>query len=101
MHRLLVSYPPPEDPTRFLNHYREIHVPLVQQLPELKSFRYWTPSSLSGEPSPIFLLFEADFADEQAMRQALQSPAGVRLGADVPNYSPGGATLLHFDIEEH
>jgi hypothetical protein len=44
------------------------------------------------------VLFEADFASEAAMLEALGSPAGRELAADVPRYSPAGATLMHFEV---
>jgi hypothetical protein len=43
-------------------------------------------------------VFEADFADEAAMFAALGSPIGAKVAADVPNYSPGGASLMHYDL---
>jgi hypothetical protein len=32
------------------------------------------------------------------MLAALQSEIGQRVAADVPNYSPNGATLFHFAV---
>jgi hypothetical protein len=44
------------------------------------------------------VLFEADFASEAAMLEALGSPVGRELAADVTRYSPAGATLMHFKV---
>ena len=35
MHRLLVSYPHPADPAKFLDYYAGPHVPLARTLPGL------------------------------------------------------------------
>ncbi|MFG5408804.1 hypothetical protein ABXN37_12795 [Piscinibacter sakaiensis] len=40
----------------------------------------------------------ADFASAEALFAALGSPAGEAVAADVPRYSPGGATLLHYEV---
>lgn len=56
------------------------------------------PATLGpGEPAH-FLIFEADFVDEETMLAALGSEVGARVAADVPNYSPGGAALMHFAV---
>jgi uncharacterized protein (TIGR02118 family) len=98
MHRLLVRYPKPSDPDRFLDHYVKRHVPLARSLPGLIDCRYVLPKALGPDDGATFLLFEADFADEAAMFEALGSPVGSEVAADVPNYSPAGATLVHYDV---
>jgi uncharacterized protein (TIGR02118 family) len=98
MHRLLVSYPKPSDPDRFLDYYVERHVPLARTLPGLIDCRHVQPKTLGPGGDAMFLLFEADFADEGAMFEALGSPVGARVAADVPNYSPAGATLMHYEV---
>ncbi|GAP36024.1 EthD family reductase [Piscinibacter sakaiensis] len=102
MHRLLVSYPPPADPDAFLAHYTARHLPLARALPGLLGCRWMRPQPLgpaaAGTAAPPFLLFEADFASAEALFAALGSPAGEAVAADVPRYSPGGATLLHYEV---
>lgn len=98
MHRLLVSYPPPADPAHFIDHYVSRHLPLARTLPGLLACRWVRPQPLGpGEGMP-FVLFEADFASEAAMLEALGSAVGRELAADVPRYSPAGATLMHFEV---
>lgn len=100
MHRLLVTYPAPAEPARFMDYYVSRHVPLARQLPGLLDCRWMQPKALGpGEPAS-FLIFEADFASEASMLQALGSPLGAQVAADVPNYSPAGATLMHYAVPE-
>ena len=40
MHKLLVLYNEPKDPTHFRKYYVETHSPLVKKLPGLKASRY-------------------------------------------------------------
>jgi uncharacterized protein (TIGR02118 family) len=98
MHRLQVSYPTPSDPAAFLRYYVEHHVPLARTLPGLLDCRYVQPKPLGPVDGVPFMLFEADFVDERALFNALQSPVGAQVAADVPNYSPAGATLMHYDV---
>jgi uncharacterized protein (TIGR02118 family) len=99
MHRLLVAYPCPADPERFLAYYQSIHLPLARRLPGLLGCRWMRPEGLPPGQAPAhWLLFEADFADGAAMGAALASPEGAAVAADVPNYSPGGAVLMHYEV---
>lgn len=98
MHRLLVTYPQPADPAKFLDYYTRQHVPLASKLPGLLAYRWVQPQTLGPATGAAFVLFEADFASEAAMFAALESPVGREVAADVPNYSPAGATLQHFEV---
>jgi uncharacterized protein (TIGR02118 family) len=100
MHRLLVTYPAPADTAHFMDYYVARHVPLARSLPGLLGCRWMRPAALGPGEAAHFLIFEADFADEGAMLAALQSPVGAQVAADVPNYSPGGATLMHFAVPQ-
>lgn len=98
MHRLLVTYPAPADASAFLDYYVNTHVPLARRLPGLRDHRWFLPKALGPGHPPNFLHFEADFDSEADLMAALQSPIGAQVAADVPNYSPGGATLVHYDV---
>ncbi len=98
MHRLLVSYPRPANPAAFLDYYASRHVPLARTLPGLLACRWVQPRALGPGEGAAFVLFEADFASEAAMLEALGSPIGQQVAADVPRYSPAGATLQHYEV---
>lgn len=98
MHRLLVTYPRPADPAHFLDHYVGRHLPLARTLPGLLACRWMQPQALGPGEAAAFVLFEADFATEAAMVEALGSAIGQAVAADVPHYSPAGATLVHFEV---
>jgi uncharacterized protein (TIGR02118 family) len=98
MHRLLVTYPRPADPAAFLDYYAGRHVPLARTLPGLLACRWAQPQALGPADGVPFVLFEADFASEGAMFEALGSDIGRAVAADVPRYSPAGATLVHYEV---
>lgn len=95
MHCLMVMYPEPADKARFRSYYEQSHMPLAKRLPGMKSFSVIYPDVLGPAPAP-FCIFQARFDSAEAMIAALQSEVGQKVATDVPNYSPGGATLCHF-----
>ncbi len=98
MHKLLVLYPAPADPDAFMAYYEAHHLPLARRLPGLRAERHVRPAMLSPGDA-VFLIWEGVFDDRQAMAAALKSEAGRAVAGDVPNYSPAGATMLHFPLE--
>ncbi len=91
-----VIYPHPDNAEHFKRYYKGTHVPLVRQLPGLKSCSYAYPAALGDAGGAPFCIFQAWFDRADAMGQALQSDMGKKVAADVPIYSPKGATLFHF-----
>ncbi|WP_119154098.1 EthD family reductase [Caldimonas tepidiphila] len=99
MHAMVVLYPQPDDPQAFRDYYVSKHVPLAAQLPGLVSYRYGFPSPLGPAGGDThFCIFEALFESAEAMAAALKSPLGREVAADVPNYSPKGASLMHYEV---
>jgi uncharacterized protein (TIGR02118 family) len=98
MHKLLVLYPEPADRRHFTTYYESTHLPLVQKLPGMLGCRYSLDLSGQDEESGYFAVFEADFEDGQALAQALSSPEGANVQADVPNYATGGAVILSYPV---
>jgi len=100
MHCLTVIYQRPDDPEHFKQYYAEKHMPLARQLPGLKSLHYAFPAALGSKEHVPFCIFQAFFDSREAMGTALQSDVGKKIAADVPNYSPKGATIFHFAAEQ-
>ena len=100
MHCLTVTYPMPDDPDRFRDYYASVHLPLAKSLPGLLSSSHGFPERLGPGDAPS-CVFHAYFEDRNAMEAALGSDIGARLAADVPNYSPKGASLSHHAVERH
>ncbi len=100
MHKLLVLYPPPNDAGHFRNYYASTHVPLVNKIPGLRSFRYGLDARGMGADSPYFGVAELEFDSADAMEAALDSSDGQATIGDVPNYATGGAVVLHYELAE-
>jgi 4-carboxymuconolactone decarboxylase len=99
MHRLLALYGNPRDPEHFKKYYEETHLPLAMQLPGLLSSRYSFGAKGMDGSAAYFCVWEGDFSNEEAMNLALQSKAGQKVVADVPNYATGDVELVNFSVK--
>lgn len=98
MYCLTVLYPAPDDADAFKKYYVEKHLPLAAKLPGMVRSHYAFPQQLGPGEAP-FCIFQAYFSDPKAMEAALMSEQGRNVAADVPNYSPKGASLCHFAVD--
>jgi uncharacterized protein (TIGR02118 family) len=97
MAKLVVLYTKPADPTHFDKHFRSVHMPLVQKMPGLRSFNFGPASQLDGQPGAFFWSFIGTFDSREAILEALGSPAGQDVVADIPNYFQGDPVILFLD----
>jgi uncharacterized protein (TIGR02118 family) len=99
IHKLLVLYDEPKDPTHFRKYYVETHLPLVNKMPGVKASRYsFDVKPLGPGKAPCFCIFEAEFENEAALMNGLASKKGQAVAGDVPNYASGGVTMVHFAV---
>src|ERR1700759_774634 len=95
MVKFVVLYNKPQDTADFDAHYRDVHVPLVNKIPNLDHWDYGkvlgTPDG--GEP-PFYFMAELYFSDADTMGASMASPEGEAAGADVPTFASGGATVM-------
>lgn len=98
VHQLIVLYPEPVDRDAFRDYYLHTHLPLCAKLPGVQRIDYALDVCAPGE-GPYFAVFEATFADDEALGAALASPEGRAVEADVPNYATGGATVLPVAVQ--
>jgi uncharacterized protein (TIGR02118 family) len=97
--RLVVLYRPPEDAAAFDAHYREVHAPLVQSYPGLRTLRVTRTEGLGGQPADVYLMAEMTFDSRDDLEAALASEPGRQSGRDLRNFAGAGITLLVADDE--
>jgi uncharacterized protein (TIGR02118 family) len=98
MHKLLVTYNEPKDPAHFRKYYVETHLPLAAKMAGVKASRYSFDVKPLGPGKAPFCIFEAEFENEAALMNALQSKEGQAVAGDVPNYASGGVSMVHFKV---
>lgn len=100
MQRLLMLYPHPLDASHFRSYFVATHLELAKKLPGLLGYRYSFEVADGSEQPPYFAVFEADFADAEALQVALASPEGSAALADLPNYATGGSVPLMYPVTD-
>jgi uncharacterized protein (TIGR02118 family) len=100
VHRLVVSYGQPTDPAAFDTYYRETHAPLALAQPGLVRLTYGHAHSLDPRQPGPYLVAELDFDSEEATGASMVSPEGRAAGKDIANFATGGATFVHFDVQQ-
>lgn len=91
---VLALYKRPTDRARFDAHYADTHVPLAKQLPGLQSY------SLSHgltDKDPYYLVAMLRFPSADAASNALASPQGQAVVADLENFAQAGVDIMVFE----
>lgn len=93
-------YAHPKDPGAFEQHYRKTHVPLVTKTQGIIKAEYtkFLPDSDGSQPA-YYRMAELYFAGPAEMQQALSSPEGQAMAADLSNVATGGVTILFGAVE--
>ena len=100
MARLIALYNPPDDPSAFDAHYRDLHSPIVDRYPGLVSVRLTHPDGVGGRPSAYYLMAEMSFDSRADLDAALMSDAGRDSGRDLRNFASAGVTLFIADDDQ-
>jgi uncharacterized protein (TIGR02118 family) len=80
--RFLAAYETPADPGAFDRHYREVHIPLLHQLPGLRRCTVSRDvATLHG--APFYLITELDWDTMDDLRAAFATAEGRATAADA------------------
>ena len=95
MPKLIALYKKPDDPEAFLEHYRNVHMPLVEKIPGLAgaTVNMATGAPMGGEPE-YFLIAEMRYPDEETFKKAMASDENRAAGKDLMSFAKGLVTLL-------
>ncbi|WCT72463.1 EthD family reductase [Sphingomonas naphthae] len=92
--KLIALYQRPDDVDAFLDHYRQVHLPLIEKVPGLlRTIVNHTDKVLIGDTAP-FLIAEMHFADPAAFDAAMASPENRAAGKDLMGFAKGLVTLI-------
>lgn len=97
MSKLVVLYKKPSNPAQFGKYFRETHMPLVEKMPGLRSSTFGPTTDLEGKDGAFFWMFVGTFDSLKAIMDALGSPEGQKVVADIPNYASEPPVILHLD----
>ena len=98
--KIAINFSDPVDADAFVQHYVNVHVPLVQALPGLQAFEYGRAlTNFDGSEPDVFWSISMTFDDEAAMHAAFDSPEGKATMADMPNYPAGSMKSVVSEVQ--
>lgn len=92
--QLIAFYDPPPDPSRFDHEYFNSHLPLIREVPGLKSVQVskLTRKVMGRE---MYMITVMEFEDEASLKEAMRSPEMQAAGENLNSFA-GGLSHLYF-----
>lgn len=90
----------PRDPQAFLEHYRNVHVPILARWPGMRRVVLHTGVVAANDRFPVrqgaaFLLAQLEFESQADMEAALASPQRGEAREDFEAFPPYEGTVTH------
>lgn len=98
MFRITVHYHHPDDPEKFLEHYRGTHAVLASKLPGLRSYGWGRTTTFDGSTPEHFLVAVMEWDSQQECAAAFASPEGQAAQADMANFAGAGADINFHEV---
>jgi uncharacterized protein (TIGR02118 family) len=88
--KFMVLYGHPPNPAEFEKYYLDVHMPLVAAMKGARRMEAakCLPQA-DGSPSAFYRVFEAWFDSPEHMAAVLGTPEGMKVRADVSNFTTG------------
>ena len=102
MVKFIVLWNTPEDPVAFERHYRDVHIPLVKQMPGLQRYTIGRVPTLRGG-EPYYWIAELEWDSMDAIQRAFQSPQGQATAQEVDSLALSTGTgfrSMAYEVEE-
>ncbi|MBS1921388.1 MAG: EthD family reductase [Bacteroidetes bacterium] len=95
-----VFYGHPKDVDAFEKYYAETHLPLVSKTSGVVKAEYtkFLPNP-DGTAPAYYRMAELYFDGLAELQQALNSPEGKAMAADLSNFATGGVTIIFGTVE--
>ncbi len=100
MIKLIALYTQPPDIAAFEQHYTEVHIPLIKQVPFMRNLvaeKVW--GAPRGEPA-YYRIAEMWFDDRASFDQAMASPENRAAGKDLMSFARDLVTMVFVETEE-
>src|SRR3954471_24608032 len=100
MIKITVLYGHPDDPVAFDRTLGDVHVPLINAMPNLRRVEQaLVVANSDGSAPPYYRVVELYFDSEEELQASRATPEGRAPAEDVPNYATGGATVLVAEVD--
>ena len=100
MIKLIALFKKPEDVDAFEQHYNDVHVPLIKQVPYMRNFVSSTAfGAPRGEPA-YYRVAEMWFDDRAAFDKAMASDENRAAGKDLMGFARDVVTMIFVESQE-
>lgn len=95
MYKLIALYKKPEDEEAFMEHYENVHTPIVKSIPGLKELivNRVTGTPMGGDPA-YFMVVEMVYENKEDFKKGMSSAENMQAGKDLGNFAKGLVTLV-------
>lgn len=98
MVKMIALFKRPADVAAFMDHYKNVHLPLIRQMPGLLKLElHDLYDARGGEPDP-FLMAEMYFADRDTLLASMKSPEGRAGGKDLQTFAGNLVQIMLADV---
>lgn len=88
MAKFLVLYQQPKDKEKFDEYYQNYHMPLVNQMPNLKGAAVRYVVNTQNTEADYYLIAELEFEDVETLQASFATPEGRKVQEDGLNLEP-------------
>lgn len=96
---MIALFQRPENVEQFMDHYENVHLPLIREMPGLRKLElHRMYDARGGEPNP-FLMAEMYFDSRESMLEAMKSEPGRAGGKDLQTFAGSLVQVMLADVE--
>lgn len=99
MVKMIALYKRPEDVETFLNHFENVHMPIVRRFPGLLKVDVNKMYDLRGGDADPFMMAEMYFESRESMLAAIKSEPGRESGKDAQEFAGKYVQVMFADVE--
>lgn len=96
---MIAIFKRPEQVEAFLNHYENVHLPLIRKMPGLRKLEVSRMFDLRGGEANPFVMAEMYFDDRDSLMASMKSPEGKAGGKDLQEFAAGLVEISFADVE--
>ncbi|SEN37805.1 conserved hypothetical protein [Mesobacillus persicus] len=85
MAKFIVMYEEPKDKDGFEKYYNEVHIPMVEKIPNVQGANVHHVLKTLNKEEPLYLIAELVFESPEVLMQSLATPEFQAVQADVKN----------------
>lgn len=99
MVKMTALYKRPKDVEAFLDHYHNVHLPIIRRLPGLRRMELSTMFTMKGDDADPFLLADMYFDSREDLMTALRSEPGRESGKDAQEFAGDIVQVFFSSVE--